>query len=413
MHTAKDEFAKRHKIRIIVVERPGYGGTDEVELQDRLQVWQGTRPFIYTTIQERGWRRIANVYQLTFTIYLVDAIPMLLAHLNIKRVSVGCHSAGTVYALDFILHHPEYLHPTQPYLAIAGPWIPPSKSGVIGMRIVQSLPSAVIGKTDGFLGFMHSTVNPAIGTATSAVSSLVSLFATRKSPLASDAAETEGEKEMRMRPDLLKKAYSGKLNGMGADAVLMMSKVPAAATASDDDQTGSGGFVAGWSDWGNYEAYVPRLVEAMRVAKRKLTVHAFHAETDSMVGDYGDLGSTWFDGCWAKERCGDGVITYESSCVDDSDHDLVWSIKFGVAGKVFGHIVHIGQKGEDEAVTVAEAQNIEDKEGKLPVAEPPRMGDKDEELSVVEPPKTEDKDEVSVRDTAKTEEEKPATELPN
>lgn len=45
MHTAKDDFAKRHKIRIIVVERPGYGGTDEVELQDRLQVWQGTRPF--------------------------------------------------------------------------------------------------------------------------------------------------------------------------------------------------------------------------------------------------------------------------------------------------------------------------------------------------------------------------------
>lgn len=41
MHTAKDNFAKAHKIRIINVERPGYGGTDEIEVQDRLRVWQG------------------------------------------------------------------------------------------------------------------------------------------------------------------------------------------------------------------------------------------------------------------------------------------------------------------------------------------------------------------------------------
>ncbi len=41
MHTAKDGIAKRFKVRIINVERPGYGGTDEVEVQDRLRVWQG------------------------------------------------------------------------------------------------------------------------------------------------------------------------------------------------------------------------------------------------------------------------------------------------------------------------------------------------------------------------------------
>ncbi|KAJ2958755.1 hypothetical protein NQ176_g11164 [Zarea fungicola] len=118
-----------------------------------------------------------------------------------------------------------------------------------------------------------------------------------------------------------------------------------------------------------------------------------------MVGDYGDLGSTWFDGCWAKERCGDGVIAYESSCVDDSDHDLVWSIKFGVAGKVFGHIVQIGQKGEEEAVTVEKAPYMENKDEELPVAELPKMEGKDEEVPVEEP--------------VKAEKEEPATELPN
>ncbi|OAA63161.1 hypothetical protein ISF_05037 [Cordyceps fumosorosea ARSEF 2679] len=297
MHTAKDHIAKQHKIRIINVERPGYGGTDEVEVQDRLQVWQA-------------------------------AIPALLAHLSIKYVSVGCHSAGTVYALDFILHHPQLLHPERGYLAIAGPWIPPTQSGVISMRIAQSLPAAVIGQSETWARFMKSTVNPALGVGVSAVSSLFGVVARSigavTTPADADpdaAAETDGDMEMRLRPTLISKAYGENLQGMGVDAVLMM-------------HAGAGG----WSDWGDYEAYVPRLVEALRAAGRQLTVDAFHAETDSMVGDYGEQGPAWFDACWARERCGDGVIAYSTSGVEGADHDLVWGIKFGVPGQVFAKI---------------------------------------------------------------------------
>lgn len=295
MHIAKDDIAKKHKIRIINVERPGYGGTDEVQVQDRLQVWQA-------------------------------AIPALLAHLHIKHVSVGCHSAGTVYALDFILHHPSFLHPQRPYLAIAGPWIPPAQSGVISMRIAQSLPAAVIGRSETLARFMKSTVNPALGAGASAVSSLVGVVArtigASSSVAPASALETDGEREMRLRPSLMSKAYSENLQGMGVDAVLMMHK------GSDDA-------AAGWSDWGGYEAYVPRLVEALRAAGRTLTVDAFHAENDSMVGDYGEQGPTWFDSCWAADRCGDGVIAYNAAEVEGADHDLVWSIKLGVPEKVF------------------------------------------------------------------------------
>lgn len=264
------------------------------------------------------------------------AIPALLKHLSIKHVSVGCHSAGTVYALDFVLHHPELLHPERPHLAIAGPWIPPAQSGVMSMRLTQRLPGAVIGRSEALARFMQSTVNPAIGASVSAVSSILGVVArsvgtaaAAPPPPASDGAETDGEMEMRLRPTLLSKAYSENLQGMGTDAVLMMHKVPDAST---------GGLVAGWSDWGDYRAYVPRLVEALRAAGRRLTVDVFHAETDSMVGDFGEQGPTWFDACWAADRCGDGVVTYSASCVDEADHDLVWSIKFGVPEKVFTKI---------------------------------------------------------------------------
>ncbi|KAM3552701.1 hypothetical protein ARSEF4850_007257 [Beauveria asiatica] len=314
MHIAKDNLAKKHRVRIINVERPGYGGTDQVELQDRLRVWQ-------------------------------DVIPALLTHLNIRYVSVGCHSAGTVYALDFILHHPEFLHPERPYLAIAGPWILPTQSGVISMLIAQSLPAAMIGRSESLARFMRTAVNPALGAGASAVSSLFGVVArsigvAAAAPQPDTQPETDGEMEMRLRPTLLSRAYGENLQGLGADAVLMMHKV------ADADADAGGGGVAGWSDWGDYDAYVPRLVEALRASGRKLTVDAFHAETDSMVGDYGDQGPAWFDACWAADRCGDGTIVYSASCVDDADHDLVWSIKFGVPETVFLKI-GVGEKKDE------------------------------------------------------------------
>ncbi|KAM3444734.1 hypothetical protein NHJ13734_001084 [Beauveria thailandica] len=360
MHIAKDNLAKKHRVRIINVERPGYGGTDQVELQDRLRVWQ-------------------------------DVIPALLTHLNIRYVSVGCHSAGTVYALDFILHHPEFLHPERPYLAIAGPWIVPTQSGVISMLIAQSLPAAVIGRSETLARFMRTAVNPALGAGASAVSSLFGVVArsigvAAAPPQPDTQPETDGEMEMRLRPTLLSRAYGENLQGLGADAVLMMHKV---ADADADADAGGGG-VAGWSDWGDYDAYVPRLVEALRASGRKLTVDAFHAETDSMVGDYGDQGPAWFDACWAADRCGDGTIVYSASCVDDADHDLVWSIKFGVPEKVFLKI-GVGEKKDethpdspaDDDKTVEETvkEAVECADGR---AETPQKSTVDDEKTVEE-----------------------------
>lgn len=204
----------------------------------------------------------------------------------------------------------------------------------------------MIGKSDTLMRFMKSTVNPAVGAGTAAFSNIVgvvsrSIGAAAPRDTGAAGPETDAEMEMRLRPTLMTKAYSENLEGMGTDSVLMMQK-------HQPDAAGS----AGWSDWGgDYWAYVPRLVEALRASGRTLTVDAFHAEKDSMVGDYGEQGQVWFDACWAADRCGDGVVTYGASCVEGADHDLVWAIKNGVPGKVFGKV---GDKGEEEEKPVGQ-----------------------------------------------------------
>jgi hypothetical protein len=41
LHVAKDDLAKKHRIRIIHPDRPGVGGTDAVDVNNRMRVWRG------------------------------------------------------------------------------------------------------------------------------------------------------------------------------------------------------------------------------------------------------------------------------------------------------------------------------------------------------------------------------------
>jgi len=41
LHVAKDDIAKRYKVRIINPDRPDMGGTDHVDAADKLRTWRG------------------------------------------------------------------------------------------------------------------------------------------------------------------------------------------------------------------------------------------------------------------------------------------------------------------------------------------------------------------------------------
>lgn len=91
----------------------------------------------------------------------------------------------------------------------------------------------------------------------------------------------------------------------------------------------------GWSDWGDFDGLVPRLVEAVgRVTERRLRVDVWFAENDQMIGDAGSRGVRWFEGCWEGV---DGV-EFRREVVERATHDDVWELRWDLLERVFGRI---------------------------------------------------------------------------
>ncbi|KAK3357957.1 hypothetical protein B0T25DRAFT_622549 [Lasiosphaeria hispida] len=296
----KDELAKKHKLRIITTDRPGIGGTDDAETKDRLSLW-------------------------------LEVIPSLLAHLGIPHVSVACHSGGTIWALDMLLHHPHLLHPTRPYLAIGGPWILPAHTSPLVPSLLKVLPAGLVGYTDKLARLINNHIGPAFASTMGLSQALGAKLA--PAPVPGGEVEEpaddvpEGARfEDEVFPKIIERIYLEGMKGISSEAVLLLQKVDG---------------VAGWGDWGDYDELVPRLAQALRAAGRRLRVDVFYAEKDLLIGDGGSKGPVWFDQCW-REHGGD-VIDYQSRVVEGADHDGVWNLRWGAAEEVFGRAGKLGE----------------------------------------------------------------------
>ncbi|KAK4984408.1 hypothetical protein LTR50_006621 [Elasticomyces elasticus] len=84
-------LASKIGVRIIYIERPGFGGSTEVPLHKRLPVW-------------------------------LETVPAVLADLRVKYVALVSHSAGTIYLLNTLTHLKNYLHPRYPFVAMMSEW---------------------------------------------------------------------------------------------------------------------------------------------------------------------------------------------------------------------------------------------------------------------------------------------------
>jgi pimeloyl-ACP methyl ester carboxylesterase len=316
LHAGKDELAKRHSIRVIAPDRPGIGGSDRLAKADAIRVWRGELAF-----EKMGKRMTSEL-----TPRLTEAIVALLRDLGIHHVAVACHSGGTVWGLDFLLHHPHLLHPELGRLAIGGPWILPSHSGSALFSIVRVLPSSLIGQTDKLARLINNYVGPAVGASIASGVSLAARVSPSTSPSFSapghcqDPTCLEGRHEQSVISKVVDRAYAEGIRGVGADAVLLMQK---------------GG---GWSDWGDFDRLVPRLIESLRASQRRLRVDVLYAEKDLMIGDGSQSkGAKWFDQLWRRDEHSD-VVDYRTRTVMKADHDGVWNMQFGAAQSVFGDI---------------------------------------------------------------------------
>jgi hypothetical protein len=138
-----------------------------------------------------------------------------------------------------------------------------------------------------------------------------------------EGMDRDGAKlEEQLRPHIITRVYADGVKGVGTDAILLMHKV-----------NGTAGH--GWSDWGDYDVLVPRLVEILREKGKRLTVDVWYAEKDWMIGDGGESkGAKWFDQCWDEEKCGD-VVEYRRAVVKGADHDGIWNLRWGCVQTVF------------------------------------------------------------------------------
>ncbi len=287
LHICKNALAHNHRIRIINPDRPGIGGTDAAPAQDRLALWRA-------------------------------ALPALFAHLRITRLhAVAAHSGGTVYALDFVLHHPEFLLPRTAgettVLALGAPWILPAHSGSGLLTLAECLPNFAVRQADKLAVMVTNYIAPAVG-----VSAGLSSF------LMPQRVQDDGDESVRFEektvwPALMKKLYEEGVDGVGEDAVVFLQKADGAA---------------GWGDWGNYDGLVVRLREVLAREGKGLRVRVYYAEKDVIVGDGGkeSKGAKWLDQCWA----GDGTeVEYRSRTVQGVDHDHIWDLRWGVIQEVF------------------------------------------------------------------------------
>lgn len=345
IHVAKDAVAKRRRIRIIHPDRPGFGGTDAVDMKHRIQTWSGAL-FLFWSLPpslqhafHRTMHGVGKENKLDFfcigtpaDLDATGAVVSLLEHLAIKHVSVACHSGGTVYALDALLRYPQILNTENPYFAIGAPWIAPAQTDSMLMSLVQALPSGMINQTDKLANLVHGYVGPVIS---SSLGFVAKAF-TKDSGAEQEAMRREGAKfEEELRTAIGERIFQHGIKGMPSDMLLLLRK-----------DLGP----AGWSDWDNYDRLVPRLAESLAAAHRKLRVHVFYAESDFMSSANG---TRYFDNCWNETNRG-AAIEYEATTVPGSDHDSIWNLTVGAMQDMFSELAAHSRRSEPASEPASE-----------------------------------------------------------
>ncbi|KAF3019857.1 hypothetical protein E8E14_013479 [Neopestalotiopsis sp. 37M] len=309
LHADKDKLAKRYNVRIINLDRPGFGGTTRRDSQFRLETW-------------------------------LEIVPALLSHLNISHISLACHSAGTLYALHALLHLRPLLHPERPYVAFCTPWVLPRHSGVQTMKLTDALvPATLMRQFDGVARFVNTAVGPVIGFSGNLLRSVSSSSAADPSPKLPPVPGADAEMvefEDALMPHVVDRAYAESTQGLSQEIPLLFKKCGAGQLLDAD----------AWSPWGDIDKYVPMLAaaEATRAGSTsvptgrdgaKLKVEVFFSEQDHMIGT--SSGPEWFRQCWSEENRGDNIL-FESHIVDRAEHDNILGLRFGVAERIFQRI---------------------------------------------------------------------------
>ncbi|TVY56671.1 hypothetical protein LCER1_G002440, partial [Lachnellula cervina] len=290
MAVFNDFLATKIGVRVLYIDRPGFGGSTPVPLNQRISTF-------------------------------LETVPALLRHLNIPHISLASHSSGTIFALNLLAAHPDLLSPSHPTLTLFAPWVHQSLTGNASLTVAAVLPNNLLNHWNALTGFMVNTAVPtvgaSVGVSSGAISSLTGLFRDNSQPrqkvVDADSRSLEfcgmdSKATVELFNYAMKCAFAEETKGANDEARLCLKSVP------------------GDCSWDAAES-LPGLVQNLKVAweqrvgegKTALRLRVVFAEADAMSGEKGKL---YFEGCWAAGKAGSG-IEVQSVKAARTNHDTV------------------------------------------------------------------------------------------
>lgn len=266
-------------------DRPGMGGSTPVPLKIRMETW-------------------------------LEIVPALCKHLNIKHFHAVAHSAGTLYLLNTLFAQRNgLLSDSDTYVGLMAPWVHNEHSQVAMLNLASKLPNGMLDGWNGLIKFINQNVAPSLAWSGG-------LFSTAAGAFKSGPGDAETEVESMAQ-------LLGTSNEIAREAERLQSKFFFAedTTAGNEDARlclKMGGAKL-WGTCEDYPQYFRELVELERERKAAdadkpgLTVRAFFAESDIMIGKGGQK---YFEDCWTQEGL-PGPIKYQSTELPGTNHETV------------------------------------------------------------------------------------------
>ncbi|PVH84234.1 hypothetical protein DL98DRAFT_512624 [Cadophora sp. DSE1049] len=282
----QDWIATQKGVRILMIDRPGFGGSTPVPISQRLSIF-------------------------------LETVIALLAHLKIQHIALASQSAGTIYALNLIAHHPDLLYPSNPILTLFSPWVHQSISGDTTLKLAAALPDPLINNWNSIIGGIVTMGIPSVQASSTVFGNITNLFKNNQKEARSRESEeklTRGNYgvssavQTEVAKNVGKFLFAENTSGGNDEARFCLKSVPGTS----------------WDRCEVYPTFVLKLkIEWEERAKKdgqKLKLDVVFGEgSDSMIGT---TGMKYFKECTKQENCGEGIEVRVSE-IAGAGHDTV------------------------------------------------------------------------------------------
>jgi pimeloyl-ACP methyl ester carboxylesterase len=364
--TIGDWVGRQMGVRVVVVDRPGFGLSTAVAPGQRIAAW-------------------------------LETVPVLLRELGARHVALASHSCGVLYAANTAWAMPEILDPARPALYLFSPWVAPRHSRVRSMAALARLPCSVLNHYDGVLTFVTKVIQPPLAFSGAAFASSVASLGLgsgkgeqqqEQEEEEEEEAEEEGrgaaatasgnkqgsgkKKQPRHERDdvcrkvlgvsatesqarwgeIMKRLWKEDISGVNGEAMVCLQKAVAGSWgvcedyAAMPDRLGAkmeqhfGGGGGGGGPSGDAANTTANTTAAS--PGPVLRIRTFWAETDRMVGEGGQA---YFDRCFETSRSVEkGGLHYQKETVKETDHETLCLPHYGAITKALEDMV--GKAGE-------------------------------------------------------------------